>query len=222
MKLITGKKIAVRLQSGAYTGAAPTWTTLAESYYTYNTTTAAWFNVLLRGITLNSTANTTDNALRIEIEDLTPATASNIYFEYTSATFGNVPIYYQKQSEVVMLKNNLYAYYDGTFRVSSEIHAVTEAELAGLAGDLRFLILDVRVRDSGSAASSSAYVTFTSEGGNSLFTVNCGYAPNDQYVRQQAWIPVCNSSTTTMTRTNLTATGANTFEATVRVAGVVT
>lgn len=211
IKLESGKTVALRLQRRQNTS----WMTVKETYYRYNATTASWFNATLRGITNNNYVN----ALRIEVEDLTLATANYIYFSFVSCTFGNVPIQYAKKSEIIYFKNEVvlpgYSLVDTH---STDAVNITEADVAAVTYDARFLILRVLVKDSGSAAGTCG-VSFNGTLTTGI-AVECTNNPNNHYVEQIIYVPV--GTDTVMFDIRCTATGANTMVARVSVIGAIT
>jgi hypothetical protein len=219
LALTSGKQVRIRLQEK--TGA--TWTTLADTVYTYNTSTASRYGAILRAELFPYSIWLNTPILRVQLEDVTPAVTTNITFGYVSVCYGHVPMLYTRQNEIIFLKNPVTAYFDGTFRVSTGRITVTEAITAGISHDVRFLLLDVLLRDSGSAAGTASLefealdpYYFT------LATVNCSGMPNDHYVRQLIWLPVVSSASTNRFYITATATGALTLDATVTIVGVIT
>jgi hypothetical protein len=216
----TNKRLRIRLQQQTLGGV---WTNLADTVYTYYASTSSWFGAILRAEVFTSSVITNNTLLRVQIEDITPAVATDILFSYVSVCYGYVPISFERQSEIIFLKNPITAYFDGTFRVSTGRVTVTEAITAGIAHDVRFLLLDVLLRDSGSAA-GTALLEFEALDPYyfTLATIQCSGMPNDHYVRQQIWLPVRSSASTNRFYITATATGALTLDATVTIVGVIT
>ena len=208
MKLESGKAVTLRLKRGAQV--------IKETSFYYNATTSAWFNAVIRGYYDSIPVSVSEFSL--EIEDITLATAAFIYINFVSATIGNIPISYSKKNELIMFKNSVpVTGYTSANTHSSGSTTFTSAGLGCTARDIKFLIFQARIWDTGSLANP---VNIYFHSANNILSAQG--SPNGHYEEDTLWVNVLANAVDDIATITRVASGANTLTIVLNVIGAIT
>jgi len=221
MKLDSGKQARVRF--GAEDLASMTIFEQQSHYYR----DANEFDVLLRA---NIPVGTLSNGvLRLEIEDLNPATAGSIYITYVSAGVGFIPLAPSIYNELIMYDYVIAdSNWDGTTGYSS---GTTQIDLttdwSGIVPpEIRFMIARFAIRDSGSAAAAEGACECELRypgASDYLIRLSAAGRTNDDWVEQVVYIPIDNDNAGNPAfDVVVTATGATTMDVILLPIGIIT